>query len=255
MLQFLWGLINTIQMVMVTALFAILIPLNAFTLMITLLKLSNLDIMRTEDIHRSLFGFSDQVPFNAVYEQAGYETTNFLIESGTLLFVIVAFALFTALKAILNYATQNCGENCLTKRLRQRSSLNVPIVRFLLEGCMDLGLVSAICLLGLDNNFSPNHAIAIVLLVALLVTPLYLLRAAHKFKKSQAKELDEVETRKVITRYAKLFANLWPKRIASLLFNMVFMLRRFFVILILTLLMGHPNLQVWFYLLCSSLSL
>lgn len=117
-LQFLWGLINTVQMVMVTALFSILIPQNAFTLMITLLKLSNLDILRTEEIHRSLFGFTDKVPFNAVYEQAGYETTNFLIESGTLLFVIIAFALFTALKAVLKYATRNRGENCLTKRLR-----------------------------------------------------------------------------------------------------------------------------------------
>ena len=184
LLQFLWGLINTIQMIMLTALFTILVPKNAHTLMISLLKMSNLDIMQTEKIHEGIFGTSTQAPFNAVYETAGYETTNFIIESGTLMFVIIAFILITGLKALLKYATRNCGENCLTKRLRRRAFLNVPVVRFLLEGCLDLGLVSAICLLKVKNNFSYNHVIAIVLLVVLVLTPIYLVRAACKLKQS-----------------------------------------------------------------------
>lgn len=204
-------MINTIQMIMLTALFVIALPSNAQTLMFSLLRMSNLDIMKTEELHRNLFGATEQEPFNAIFDTAGYETTNFFIESGTLVFVFVTFILFTALKALLRFATRKCGKNCLTKRLRKREHLNVSIVRFLLEGCLDLGLVSTIALLKWHGNFSFAEFTAIVLLVVLFITPFYILWAACKFRKSTADDFDEDEAEEVKLKYAKLFTNLWSK--------------------------------------------
>ena len=153
--------------------------------------MSNLDILNTEKYHREIFGFTDAEPYNAIFLQAGYETSNFIIESGTLLFVIIGYILITALILLLRCATKKCGDNFLTRRLRKRSSHNVSIVRFLLEGSLELGLVATMSLIKVDNNFTFNHILSSVLLIVLFITPVYLIVAALKVKKSQAEDFDE----------------------------------------------------------------
>ena len=48
LLQYLWGLVNTLQMIMLTALFTSVPPVNAHSFMITSMKLTNMDIFKTQ---------------------------------------------------------------------------------------------------------------------------------------------------------------------------------------------------------------
>lgn len=115
--------------------------------------------------------------------------------------------------------------------------------------------MSAISLLKFHGNFSFTEFVAIVLLVVLVITPIYILWAAIKFRRSTAGDFDEEEKEEVKLKYAKLFTNLWQNQLSSLLYNVLFMIRRLLIIMTLTLLIKYPNLQVWFYLIASSFSL
>ena len=89
MLQYLWGLINTLQMVVLTSLFTRLeIPLNADSMMVMMLKLCSLEFISTEDIYAFLFDFRDTDSFGSIadeegnltskWEEAGFEGSNFI---------------------------------------------------------------------------------------------------------------------------------------------------------------------------------
>ena len=72
LLQYLWGMINTMQLMMATALFSVILPTNVQMFMFALLKLANFDIYNTEDFWNSLFHMKEQGAFNAIFEHAGY---------------------------------------------------------------------------------------------------------------------------------------------------------------------------------------
>lgn len=55
-LQFLWGLINALQMVVFTVLFAVNFPSNCSGLMIGIMKLTNLEIIEVDDYIKMLLG-------------------------------------------------------------------------------------------------------------------------------------------------------------------------------------------------------
>ena len=55
-----------------------------------------------------------------IFEEAGYSTSNFIIEANTLLFLIVGFGLFVLMKFFLEKVTINAQENCFTKCLRKQ---------------------------------------------------------------------------------------------------------------------------------------
>lgn len=50
LMQYLWGMVNTLQIIVVTGLFTIVLPLNAQTMMFTIMHLTNLDLLNSLDI-------------------------------------------------------------------------------------------------------------------------------------------------------------------------------------------------------------
>lgn len=59
-LQFLWGLINTLQMIVLTVLFSVDMPSNCYRIMIAIMKLTNLDVIDTEAFLNSIFTFKSE---------------------------------------------------------------------------------------------------------------------------------------------------------------------------------------------------
>ena len=49
-LQEIWGLINTLQMMVMTVLFSVAMPLNAGSVMMTIMQFTNFDIVDTSDL-------------------------------------------------------------------------------------------------------------------------------------------------------------------------------------------------------------
>lgn len=103
-----------------------------------------------------MFGFKDEHlrPFNWVFEAAGFETTNFIIESGTLLFLIIGFGLLYLVRKLLQWIANRFSDNWLTVRLKREQMANLTIVRFLFEGCFGLGLTAMISVLRVSSCFS-----------------------------------------------------------------------------------------------------
>jgi len=105
------------------ALFSTVLPINTQILMFSMLRLGNLDIYNTADAYQAIFNFKVLEPFNALFSLAGYDSTNFIIESGMLLFGIVAFALYQLVRGLIKrlFIAKACQskDNWLTKRIKR----------------------------------------------------------------------------------------------------------------------------------------
>ena len=119
LLQYLWGLINTLQMIVIIVLFNVQFPLNTSQILIDIMALSNLDLFEVDGYITAMFNFGVQTKaFNEIFEAAGFETSTFTIELGMIFFIVLFSFAFLVFKQILKLATYKCGKNCLTRRLR-----------------------------------------------------------------------------------------------------------------------------------------
>ena len=245
-LQFLWGLINTLQMIMFTVLFSISFPLNCSKIMIAIMKLTNLDVIDTETILNAIWTFKiEAAPISAVFEEAGYQSSNFIIELGPLFFIISASILFYLAKLLLIYLLRDCGKNCLTNRIRRRISLSVIVVRFLCESCIEVGLVALISARMFEKErfsfFQDGFAmiLAFIAVVCLLITPFYLIHVGKKLLFRPA-ILTEDEKKDI----QKLFEAYKPNDIKAVRFGAIFFFRRFFMLCVLIMLPSQRNVQI-----------
>ena len=71
-IQYLWGMINSIQLIVFTTLFDVKIPLNAETTMHKLLALCNLDVLQIERLWNYLVDVPETDPFSDRFSAAGY---------------------------------------------------------------------------------------------------------------------------------------------------------------------------------------
>ena len=89
-IQYLWGLINTLQMITLTALFTGNMPQNCKRIMIEIMHFTNLDVIDCTDAIRAVFSFrAEPGPINQNFDQAGYESSNFILGLGLLFIILV----------------------------------------------------------------------------------------------------------------------------------------------------------------------
>ena len=81
------------------------------------------------------------------FAEAGYESSNFIELIGMIFFIALAFVAFVILRALARLVTNSCNANCLTRRIRSKINLNVIIMRFSLEGCIEIGLSATISII------------------------------------------------------------------------------------------------------------
>ena len=108
LLQYLWSMINALQILVLSALFDLNIPDSAFMVMELILKMCSMDFFQTDSIFEELFNFRETEEFGkrenldgeeySKYPQAGYDSSNFFLLLGPLFFVIIAYLLFIAVK-------------------------------------------------------------------------------------------------------------------------------------------------------------
>lgn len=68
LLQHLWGMINALQMIVLTALFNVKVPFNAYMIMITVLSLVSLEALDTNPILECMFEFRETESFMTVID-------------------------------------------------------------------------------------------------------------------------------------------------------------------------------------------
>ena len=130
---------------------------------------------------QTLLSLNESRAFSETYEENGYESSTFFVELGLVFFVIVFSVIFFLVKMGCRRATQRCGTNCLTRRLRKPQNTSVVIVRFLIEGCNQLGLVALITISMSDNkrlefvSDTIDIIFAYICIIFLTLAPFYLL--------------------------------------------------------------------------------
>jgi len=132
MLQYLWSMINTLQIVVLTVLFKLDIPVNAEMIMIMILQMCSLEFVPTETALSFMFTFRETNAFAteinsndesfSKFEEAGYETANFWQLLGAIFFIAIGFGVLVLLKMLCKRAFKSFSENWLTRRLRRQNN-------------------------------------------------------------------------------------------------------------------------------------
>ena len=97
-----------------------------------------------------MFDFTETEPFMEDGEnvsrfwEAGYETSNFIELLGPIFFAVLAWLAYLVVVALLRILFFKCGHNCFIKRLRRPIEFGVIIIRFLFEGCLEIGISAGI---------------------------------------------------------------------------------------------------------------
>ena len=224
-------------MIVLTALFSVMMPANCEEIMFMIMKLTNLDIFGTESLIVSIFGFKDTEPFNKQFYLAGFESSNFFIELGPIMFLIFGFVVMCLLKKILSYVVLEIlgPDNAVTRLIFRPIPLRITILRFFLEGCIDMGLVAMICTMKTKlENFdsfwgSVAQIMAYICLLCLFCAPIYMGYLTNRF-------LKDPESAKNRLLYEECFSELNPNSKSALNYSRVFFGRRYLMVLVLILL-------------------
>ena len=63
-----WGLINGLQLIVLTVLFNTKIPVNAKEILVVVLALVNFELVNTEEIYPVIFDFTETDSFNQIFD-------------------------------------------------------------------------------------------------------------------------------------------------------------------------------------------
>ena len=136
--------------------------MNADDIMKTILKLCALDFMQTDKIYAFLFDFRETDAFdlipdedgekNSKWKQTGFESSNFILLLGPVYIIVHVYLIFVFLKWIAKKMCTRCGNNCVTRRVREKIDYPSIITRFMLEGAIGMGLPVLISLVMVSNS-------------------------------------------------------------------------------------------------------
>ena len=113
------------------------------------------------------------------FSEAGYETSNFVELLGPIFLAVLAWIAYLIIIALLRVLFSPCGLNFFTRRLREPIVFGVVIIRFLLEGCLEIGISAAIQVLSLKKDIFNKiddviaFLLAILAIVGLAIAPVY----------------------------------------------------------------------------------
>jgi len=101
--SYLWGLINTLQLILYLPMLKVSIPKNAKLFYIIMLSLANLELIPTKYSTELVFDISSEQdrPFSRTLEEFGYETHNILLNMGSLFIYLTFFTFGLVLLGIL----------------------------------------------------------------------------------------------------------------------------------------------------------
>ena len=108
MLSMLWGAINTLQVIMYTVLFSIAMPVNCYGILISIMEVTNLDLVNSRNIVDKVITLNDLPAFSFLYEAAGYGSTSFILELGPLALIILIGLFLWILRAIVRLLFKAC---------------------------------------------------------------------------------------------------------------------------------------------------
>ena len=139
-LQYLWGMVNSLQVIMLGALFNILEPVNSKALRIEILKACAFDFFYTQDLYEAFFGFKETKFFSDSFEEAEIGGQIFIVGIGPIFIFMTSFGCFILLSNLLRkFCFGKCKNRCFNWLVQKRDVL-LTVSVFFIEGGVELGL-------------------------------------------------------------------------------------------------------------------
>ena len=125
------------------------------------------------------------------FAESGYDSSIFWLMLGPLFLMMVIFGIFVILKKIAKLVTRKCQakQNCILKFIHKEIKYSLIITRFLLEGCLEIGLSAIICVKMIESkNFdsfweSLSTISAFISLILLAIVPFYFIRITKSYRR------------------------------------------------------------------------
>ena len=240
-------------MIVLMVLYSVLMPVNAYDIMIEIMRMTNLDIVETNWLMEMIINLTYLPSFMLQFEEVGYNTTTFLIELGPLFFLIVGSALYVLVKALLQCSVRKSeSKNCVVRRIKQKSNYRAAIIRFFLEGCIELGLIAMISIvrLGKENWATWQDSLSTICgmftLLALFFAPIKLGQVAGQYYQVKKPKIAGATTTSQVVEaenhpYAPFMKDFKRHEKKSLWYAVIFFYRRFCVLLVIVLLPINRN--------------
>ena len=177
-LQYLWGMVNALQIIVLEVFFFCETPANAKVIMIEILKSCNFEVFDGGPFFE-LLKFKESKSFTEIFEEANYEGSVFIEGLGSLFFGIMIFPIYILIHSISKRCCKGHKRFKFIKNfIRPKSFLMIYMV-FMLEGCIELGLTGSVSVIMLNSdrvsNFSEffSTVLAIFFCISLIIAPIY----------------------------------------------------------------------------------
>ena len=102
-IQTMWGMINSLQMMVITLLFSVFQPINSHILQLSILQLCAFDLFKSEDYYKTFFRFDETESFNLVFEQSSMEGHIFILGIGPVFLVYLFYPIYGITHAMIRY--------------------------------------------------------------------------------------------------------------------------------------------------------
>ena len=199
------GALNAIQILVLTILFRLDIPVNLHDILGPILKLSNFDVFQTDLMFAFLFGFQDSESFDGVFDDSGFEGSNFIVGIGPLFVMVVVFVVWVPLQLLLKWFVvfKKIKTSKIGKYLLTNGSRRFQVMTFAMEGTLEIGFTACITIIVASRNentvltFNQTgwdwfaYILAIGALISLIIAPIDLSRAAYYVNKIAVATLAE----------------------------------------------------------------
>jgi hypothetical protein len=211
------------------------------------------DIIRTSSLLTKVFKFDNELtpPLNFIFEQAGYESSNFILGMGPLFIAEVGYLLFFICLPVMKYICSQ-ENNKLAKWMREIIPFQI-LFRFYLEGTLELTLNTLITFRKMDGKFWTTWQLwlsniwAAMNLIVLIVMPVLTLLITLKFHKSYHTDWT------YRAKYDWMFEEIKGKHRSSALYHFFFIIRRYIITLCLVAMPSNTLFQIYLQVISSSI--
>lgn len=233
--QYLWGLVNSLQVMVLVVLFELHLPMLIYSTLISIMQLTNLSLIDTDEAIEDMFSFQPTEALNERFDEAGYGSTNFFILLGIFLFMSATSIFWMLLRKLCQRLLRNVKSDCWAVKLFQAEThYKKALIIFIDESCIELSLSAAICIKSITaENFSHlsdaiSTCMALLVGPIILIVPLYLIKAKQRYQ-------EEIFIRKTNKFYEDFFPGLRGEEPLALYYNTVFLFRRMSIVSVLVL--------------------
>ena len=235
----LWGLINTLQMILYLPMLEVSFPANVKFLYSILLPVACLDLIPSEYTTELVFDFSDDLdsPYSNILEELGYETHNSISNLGSIFTYFAIFVVGTVFMSVLKLTGLKIKRiKKLYRFLKDMLIFNGFILLFM-EGCMEVVIsayvnLSSNLLYTWSDKFSYYFSY-VALAINLILLPLGLIFVMNVRKKALANKYWQ-------KRFGSIYEGVKIDSIWSLSYNLIQLTRR----LIFLFVVFHPGFEL-----------